>query len=87
MCICMRVSVGAVDGRQVFLQMVGGMGASQYLNAVRVHGMRQRDAQIVTEHPLTGTLDRAWRMIYEKRALAWVIIHQHEDMEVSEEGI
>ncbi|KAK3853610.1 hypothetical protein Pcinc_039863 [Petrolisthes cinctipes] len=68
-----------VDGRQVFLQTVGGRGDSQYLNAVRVHGMRQRDALIVTEHPLTGTLDRAWRMIYEKRALAWVIIHKHTD--------
>lgn len=85
MCTCTRISVGAVDGRQVFLQMVGGLGASQYLNAVRVHSMRQRDALIVTEHPLMGTLDRAWRMIYEKKALAWVILHQHENVEVSKE--
>ncbi|CAL4156063.1 unnamed protein product, partial [Meganyctiphanes norvegica] len=45
-----------VDGRQVFLQMVGGKGESQYINAVRVNGLRQRDAILVTEHPMIHTV-------------------------------
>lgn len=67
----------AVDGRQVFLQMICGRPESQYVNAVRVNGVTQRDAVIVTEHPLPCTLAHVWRMMYERKVCAWVILHHH----------
>ncbi|XP_045621693.2 receptor-type tyrosine-protein phosphatase epsilon [Procambarus clarkii] len=66
-----------VDGRQVFLQMICGRPESQYVNAVRVNGVTQRDAVIVTEHPLPCTLAHVWRMMYERKVCAWVILHHH----------
>ncbi|CAL4091164.1 unnamed protein product, partial [Meganyctiphanes norvegica] len=65
-----------MDGRQVFLQMVGGKGESQYINAVRVNGLRQRDAILVTEHPMIHTVHQAWRMAYEKRVGAWLLLQE-----------
>lgn len=68
----------AVDGRQIFLQMIGGLPESQYLNAVRVNGVTQRDAVIVTEHPQRHTLAQVWRMMFEKKVSVWVLLHEYE---------
>ncbi|KAG7153393.1 Receptor-type tyrosine-protein phosphatase alpha-like, partial [Homarus americanus] len=76
-----RQSILPVDGRQVFLQMLGGQAESQYVNAVRVNGVTQRDAVIVTEHPLVHTLPQVWRMVYERKVCAWVILHTYPDQE------
>lgn len=76
-------SVLPVDGRQVFLYMINGQRESQYINAVRVDGVDCPDANIVTEHPLPFTLQRVWRMMYEKRVSTWVLLHaqRHDDQE------
>nr|XP_027222755.1 receptor-type tyrosine-protein phosphatase S-like [Penaeus vannamei] len=73
-----------VDGRQVFLQMVNGQAESQYINAVRLNGVTQRDATVVMEHPQPDTLPQAWRMIYEKKVSAWVLLNTYGEDEVED---
>ncbi|XP_063593983.1 receptor-type tyrosine-protein phosphatase alpha-like [Penaeus indicus] len=73
-----------VDGRQVLLQMVNGQAESQYINAVRLNGVTQRDATVVMEHPLPETLAQAWRMIYEKKVSAWVLLNAYGEDEVED---
>ncbi|XP_042886469.1 receptor-type tyrosine-protein phosphatase S-like [Penaeus japonicus] len=71
-----------VDGRQVFLQMVNGKGESQYINAIYLNSVTQRDAMIALEHPLRDTLAQAWRMMYERKVSAWVVLNTYDEDKV-----
>ncbi|XP_047487038.1 receptor-type tyrosine-protein phosphatase S-like [Penaeus chinensis] len=73
-----------VDGRQVLLQMVNGQAETQYINAVRLNGVTQHDAMVVMEHPLPETLPQAWRMIYEKKVSAWVLLNAYGEDELED---
>ncbi|XP_066969333.1 receptor-type tyrosine-protein phosphatase alpha-like [Macrobrachium rosenbergii] len=69
-----------VDGSQIYLQIEGGASGSQYINAVNVSNISSSDSVIVTEHPLVNTLPKLWRMVFEKKAAALVILNTFQDV-------
>ncbi|XP_045136926.1 receptor-type tyrosine-protein phosphatase alpha-like isoform X2 [Portunus trituberculatus] len=70
------ITVLPPDGRQIALAK---SRSKQYVNAVRVRGSNLCDTFLVTEHPMTHTMGRCWRLAHMTRALAWVFLHHHWD--------
>ena len=49
---------------------------SEYINAVKMNVADKNDILITTEHPQEHTIDKFWRLAFEKKSRHVVIIEQ-----------
>ncbi|ROT69632.1 putative receptor-type tyrosine-protein phosphatase S-like [Penaeus vannamei] len=54
---------------------------AQYINAIRVTGLTNKEAFMVTEHPLASTSERFWRLVAEKCCPVVVFLNEFSDEE------
>ncbi|XP_065904635.1 receptor-type tyrosine-protein phosphatase S-like isoform X2 [Dysidea avara] len=67
----------APDENYVALSSAGGK--TGYINASKIDGYRQRNAYIVTQGPLEGTVTEFWQMIWESKTHAIVMLSELEE--------
>lgn len=76
-----NITVLPADACNVFLNIENGDQTSQYINAIRIHGLNYPNKMLVTEHPLPATLDKFWRMVVEQKCVSIVLINSYDGFE------
>lgn len=84
MCIVLRrffilINLTA-DGREAMLTVPVSQHDGQYVNAVNVRSSNLQNAYIVTEHPMSHTMGRTWKLAFTRFASAWVLLHDHTNL-------
>ncbi|XP_069990734.1 receptor-type tyrosine-protein phosphatase mu-like isoform X2 [Penaeus vannamei] len=69
------------DTWRVCLAAQEGVHEAQYINAIRVTGLTNKEAFMVTEHPLASTSERFWRLVAEKCCPVVVFLNEFSDEE------
>jgi netrin-G3 ligand len=72
-------NVIAYDHSRVQLQPLDGIPGSDYINANFIDGYRRQNAYIATQGPLVETIADFWRMIWEHRCPAIVMMTKLEE--------
>ncbi|KAM9831674.1 protein tyrosine phosphatase receptor type Fa [Neosynchiropus ocellatus] len=72
-------NVIAYDQSRVILTPVDGVPGSDYVNANYIDGYRKQNAYIATQGPLPETLSDFWRMVWEQRTCAIVMMTRLEE--------
>lgn len=67
------------DTWRVCLAAQEGVHEAQYINAIRVTGLTNKEAFMVTEHPLASTSERFWRLVAEKCCPVVVFLNEFSD--------
>lgn len=67
------------DTWRVCLAAQEGVHESQYINAIRVTGLTNKEAFMVTEHPLASTSERFWRLVFERSCPVVVFLNEFSD--------
>lgn len=67
------------DTKRVCLTAEEGILESQYINAIKVTGLTNSEALLVTEHPLISTTERFWRLVIEKFCPMVVFLNEYLD--------
>lgn len=71
------------DSNRYYLQPKAGLevGASQYINAIRIPGINKNRFMLATEHPMPQTIDNFWRLIVETGSTLAFFINSLEDQD------
>jgi protein tyrosine phosphatase len=72
-------NVIAYDHSRVVLQPLDGIPGSDYINANYCDGYRKQNAYIATQGPLPETFGDFWRMVWEQRSYAIVMMTKLEE--------
>ncbi|XP_025017927.1 tyrosine-protein phosphatase Lar isoform X2 [Tetranychus urticae] len=72
-------NVIAYDHSRVVLQTLDGIPGSDYINANYCDGYRKQNAYIATQGPLPDTIGDFWRMVWEQRSYAVVMMTKLEE--------
>lgn len=72
-------NVVAYDHSRVVLQPLEGIPGSDYINANYCDGYRKHNAYIATQGPLPETVGDFWRMVWEQRSYAIVMMTKLEE--------
>ena len=73
----------AFDHSRVKLHQIEGLPGSDYINANFIDGYRRRSAYIATQGPLPETFGDFWRMVWEQRTPAIVMMTKLEERGVA----
>ncbi|XP_055699332.1 tyrosine-protein phosphatase 99A isoform X3 [Phlebotomus papatasi] len=68
-----------LEGSRVHLTPKPGIDGSDYINATWFHGFRRLRDFIVTQHPLTTTIQDFWQMIWDHNAQTIVLLSSIDD--------
>ncbi|XP_066911356.1 receptor-type tyrosine-protein phosphatase epsilon-like [Clytia hemisphaerica] len=72
-------NVVPVDSHRVRISVRSAIEGTDYINASFFDSYHHRNSYIVTQHPLTNTLEDFWRMIWEHNSLIVINLTQHEE--------
>ncbi|XP_047493670.1 receptor-type tyrosine-protein phosphatase alpha-like [Penaeus chinensis] len=67
------------DTWRICLTAQDGVHESHYINAIRVTGLTNKEAFMITEHPLASTSERFWRLVLERFCPVVVFLNEFSD--------
>ncbi|XP_069942232.1 receptor-type tyrosine-protein phosphatase T-like isoform X2 [Cherax quadricarinatus] len=74
-----NISVLPADSQRLYLQMEHGAQETQYINAIKIAGFINKEILLVTEHPMSSTLSKFWRLVVEKGCSVIVFLNHFEE--------